>query len=545
MARRLSLLPAPAELTLLSVAPTADAVTIHVQTRRPQVPCPERGCVTARVHSRYTRTLADLPWQGCTVTIRVQTRRFFCPEATCPRRIFAERLTETTARYARRTLRFSTALDAIGLALGGEPGARLAGRLSMDVSADTLLRQLLRTVSGMPAAVPRVLGVDDWAYRRGQRYGTMLVDLETRRPVDLLPDRTAESLAEWLRRYPGTEIVARDRSTEYSRAIRLAAPHVREVADRWHLLHNLRQVIERFFSAIYARLKQDFGAEVMQIAPDSSWSPQRRSPAERASPEAARQQRQRCYEEVHRLHREEGRNLTQIARHLEISRVTVRKYLASDVFPERSLHPPVARILQPYEAHLEARWRQGCHNARQLWREIRALGYTGATKQVHRWAHPRRAEPAKNTPHKHRRFTPMAPEKRQNRFPAPRRLAWLLMRDPEALSASEAAVLKCIRADPEVERAYDLARRFARMIQRQQADVLDPWLAACAESEIPILVTFGQGLQRDYAAVSASLELPWSSGQAEGQINRLKTLKRQMYGRAGFDLLRARVLRAA
>lgn len=205
-------------------------MTIHVPARRPHVPCCECGHATARVHSRYTRT--DLPWPGRTVTIRVQTRRFFCPEAACPRRIFAERLPETTAHYARRTLRFSTALDAIGLALGGEPGARLAGQLSMEVSAVTVLRQLLRATAGLPAAVPRLLGVEDWAHRRGHRYGTMLVELEARRPMDLLPDRTPESLAARLPLDPGTEIIARDRSTEYSRAIRVAAPEVREVAGR-------------------------------------------------------------------------------------------------------------------------------------------------------------------------------------------------------------------------------------------------------------------------------------------------------------------------
>lgn len=280
MARPLSLLPAPAELTLLSVAPAEGSVTVHVRTRRPQVACPEGGQATERVHSRYTRSLVDLPWQRRPVVVRVQPRRFFFPVAPCPRRTFAERLPGTIAHCARRTLRSSTALDAIALALGGEPGARLARHLSMEVSADTLLRRLLRAAPLLPSAVPRVLGVEDWAYRQGQRYRTMLVDLETRRPVDLLPDRTAESLAAWLTPHPGTEIVAWDRSTEYSRAIRIAAPHVREVANRRHLLYKFRQVLERLSSAAVARLKQNPGAKFESIEPDSRWIPQRRGPAE-------------------------------------------------------------------------------------------------------------------------------------------------------------------------------------------------------------------------------------------------------------------------
>lgn len=540
-----ALLPASRELEFLSFAHHADGVILHLRTRRPAVACPECGRSTSRVHSRYARTLADLPWQGSRVRICLQTRRFFCPASTCARRIFTERLPETAARYARRTLRLSTALDAISLALGGEAGARLAGRLGMEVSPDTLLRRLLTGAPDVPDVIPRVLGVDDWAYRKGQSYGTMLIDLEARRPVDLLPDRTAGTLADWLTRHPGVEIIARDRSTEYSRAIREAAPHVREVADRWHLLHNLRQVLERFFSAAYARLKQGVGAEVARVSPSSGWVPQRRSPAEEMSSEVARQERRVRYEQVHRLHAEEGLKILQIARRLGISRITVRKYLSAEIFPEWSPHPPVPRILQPYEAHLEARWREGCHNALQLWREIQVQGYRGSAKQVHRWAQPRRTEPAKNTPHKHRGRAPTPMEGKRSRFPAPRRLAWLLMRDPAALSSAEAAILKGIRTDPEAALAHELARRFTTMIQHQEADALDPWLASCAESGISALVTFGEGLQRDYAAVQAALELPWSSGQAEGQINRLKMLKRQMYGRASFDLLRSRVLRAA
>lgn len=285
-----ALFPAPKELEFVSFVHDGPGVVIHLRTRRPRVSCPECGTSTHRVHSRYTRMLADLPWHGSAVKVVLQTRRFFCFTSVCSRRIFAERLPETAAHYARRTLRLSTALDAISLALGGEAGARLAGRLGMTVSADTLLRRLLAGTPAAPTVAPRVLAVDDWAWRKGQVYGTILMDLEARCPVDLLPDRTADTLARWLLQHPGVEIVARDRSTEYSRAIREAAPHVREVADRWHLLHNLRQALERFFSASYARLKQHMST-AEPVPPVSGWVPPRRTRAEEAAQEAARQER--------------------------------------------------------------------------------------------------------------------------------------------------------------------------------------------------------------------------------------------------------------
>jgi transposase len=540
-----TLLPARQELEFLSFAGDGERMVIHLRTWRRTVPCPDCGAATDRVHSRYTRTLGDLPWHGSTVEICLETRRFFCRARACSRRIFTERLPGTAAPYARRTARLCLALDAISLALGGEAGARLAGRLGMEVSPDTLLRRLIFHAPGAPVETPRVLGVDDWAYRKGQSYGTILLDLEQRRVIDLLPDRTSDTLAKWLTEHPGVEIIARDRSTEYSRAIRQAAPEAREVADRWHLLYNLRQSLERFFGAAHARLKKRVGSAVAGLSSDSSWRPQRRSRSEKAASEAARHQRLTRYLQVRQLHAEEGLNILQIARRLEMSRVTVRKYLSAESCPEWSAHRDVPRLLQPYEAHLDARWREGCRNARQLWREIRAQGYAGAARQVHRWAQPRREEPAKNTPHVHRKPPPALTEKKRTRFPAPRRLSWLLMRDPAGLSDRETAILELIRTGSEVEVAYTLAQRFVRMIQGQEVERLDPWLAACAESGIPALVSFAEGLRRDYAAVQAALELPWSSGQAEGQINRLKMLKRQMYGRAGFPLLRSRVLRAA
>ena len=241
-----SLSPCPAEVQVERLIAEADHITLVVRVFRPVAPCP--GCTrpSYRIHSYYERRLADLPWNGIPVEIRLRTRRFFCDTDACAQRIFTERLPETTATYARRTLRMEQALRWVGLALGGEAGARTAQRLGLVVSGDTLLRHLRRmSVAQKPVPVsPRVLGIDDWAWRKGQRYGTILCDLERRRVVDLLPDRQANTVAEWLRDHAPPEVISRDRAGAYAEAARQGAPNAVQVADRFHLLRNLREALE-------------------------------------------------------------------------------------------------------------------------------------------------------------------------------------------------------------------------------------------------------------------------------------------------------------
>jgi transposase len=241
-----SLSPCPAEVQVERLIAKADHIILVVRAVRRTVPCPGCAQPSSRIHSYYERRLADLPWNGVAVGIRLRTRRFFCDAEDCAHHIFTERLPETAASYARRTLRMEQALRWLGLALGGEAGARTAQRLGLGVSGDTLLRHLRRMwLAQKPAPVSiRVLGMDDWAWRKGQRYGTILCDLERRRVVDLLPDRQSNTVTEWLRDHAPPEVISRDRAGAYAEAARLGAPHAVQVADRFHLLRNLREALE-------------------------------------------------------------------------------------------------------------------------------------------------------------------------------------------------------------------------------------------------------------------------------------------------------------
>ena len=526
-------------------------LVVVARSRRGGAHCPDCGRMSRAVHSRYRRSPADLPALGRGIDISLGVRRFYCRDVACPRRTFAERFGALLAPFARRTRRLDRALARIGIALGGAAGARLARELAMPASGDTLLR----AVRGLPlpeAEAPRVVGVDDWARRKGRTYGTIVVDLERRRVLDLLADRSAETLAAWLRARPGIEVVARDRSTEYARAATAGAGKAMQVADRWHLLANARQMVERWLAGVHGRLRR-----LAPLDPGASAAPGKRTrafPRSRAERIAGADGRARwlaVYEEVRRRHAA-GETLMGIGRALGLARGTVRKFARAESYPERAARAPGASLLDRFVPHLEARVAAGCANGAALWRELRDLGYPGTAKQVHRWLQDRRTAPAKTTAHRWRRE---APTRADGALPllSPKRLAWALMRPPEALDAEEAAAVARVGRDPEVARVAGLARRFTGIVRAAcKADAkggdvvgLDGWLAEARSCGVAAVETFAAGLEQDGAAVRAALTTPWSSGQTEGQINRLKLLKRQMYGRAGLDLLRRRTLLAA
>jgi transposase len=497
-----------------------------------------------------------LPSFGQEVRLRLSVRRFYCRNPACPRQTFAEPLPGLLNPRARRTQRLATAQAHVGIALGGEAGARLLHRLAMPTSADTVLR-LVRGLPLPTVEAPRVVGVDDWALKKGLTYGTILVDLEARRVVDLLPERTAPALARWLEGHPTIEAIVRDRSSEYGRGATLGAPQAVQVADRWHLLYNLRQMLGRWLAGIHGRLEQ-LPPVTGEAPPPRRTQAYARTRAEVAAAAESRARWLARYEEVRRRF-QAGEKLLAISRALGLARSTVRRYAHAEHFPERAVRVPPPSILDPYLSHLEARLAQGCENAMALWRELQALGFGGTPKQVQRWVSQRRTVPAKSTPHQWRSVPPQVPSARPaemaSPLPSARQLAWLLVQAPEDLEKAEGAILARIGQDAEVARGIGLAQRLAELVRRcgvgcdrPLADplaVLASWFEEACACAIPAFETFAAGLHQDEAAVSAALTLPYSSAQAEGQIHKLKLIKRQMYGRANFDLLRRRVLLAA
>ena len=526
----------PAALHVVQALPTPGGITVVTAPKPSGSACPLCGAVSSRVHSHYTRTLADLPWQGCIVTILVRARRFRCGRAGCSRQVFAERLPEVMRPRARRTARLGDVQRHVGLALGGEPGSRLAARLAMPVSGDTLLR-LVRASELVPHPPPRVVGVDEWAWRRGLRYGTTLCDLERGRVLDLLPDRSTGTVAAWLKRHPSVAVIARDRASVFAEAIRQGAPEASEVADRWHLLRNLgdalRAAVGRHRSAAAAAAKAVAMTAADTVLPVLAAAGTKLAALRRAR----RTDRRERYAEVRRL-REAGMPPRLIAPRIGMSQRSVERWLGAGGEPEHR-RPPVAGLVDPFRPYLERRWQEGCRDAAVLWREIRAQGFTGSSNTVRRWAEPRRGlhVPVSAT------HPAAAPTPKPWRVPSRRRCAWLLGQEPVQLTAGERAFIDHLAAAaPTLAEAGILARRLATMIRGRDDADLDGWLAAARESELD---TLAQGLARDLAAVRAAITERWSTSPVEGQISRLKTIKRQMYGRAGYDLLRQRVLATA
>jgi transposase len=502
----------------------AGRVFLLVRPAAAEAACPGCGAWSGRVHERYARRLGDLPAGGRPVVIWLAARRFRCLNPGCPKKTFAEQVSGVTAPWARRTPLLAGALAAVAAVLAGRAGARLAAALAMPAGRDSMIRLVMAIPEDELAAAPAILGVDDFALRKGHVYGTVLVDVQTGDVVGLLPDREAATLQEWLQAHPGAAVICRDRAGAYADGAAGGAPDAIQVADRWHLLHNL---CEKTYQAAAAHRASCLGAEEHQHGDQQDQ--QGPSPARKPGlPERTRQR----HAEIHQL-LDAGHPKTAIARILGLSAPTVAKY-ARAASPGEVTPAAREQALDPYKPYLIARWNTGARDARALHAEIKNQGYAGSDQQVRRFVRPFRDLP------------PGTPAQPPPAIPSARKITTWLMTSPGSLSEDDAAALAAVTAAcPHLRQLQASIRAFCDMITGLTGRRhLDAWLAAAEASSLDQLRSFARGIRKDHAAVLNGLSLPYSSGKVEGTVCKIKMIKRRTYGRASFGLLRKLVLLA-
>jgi transposase len=550
----LMLFPHLRALRILRVEDTGQAVAIRACCRAACARCPSCGAVSAKIHGGYARVVADGAAGGRPVLIILAVRRFRCPDRSCAKATFAEQAEDLTVRYRRRSVPLLGMLAAFGLELGGRAGSRLAGALGVPVHSSTVLRLVMALPDPAVAAAPEVTGVDDFALRKGRVYGTVVADAESGDVVDLLPDREAGTLEAWLKARPGAEVICRDRAGAYAEGAAAGAPGAIQVADRWHLWHNLGEYAERAVVAHRGCLiaaaavapdgpagdvppgqqaPQDVRAAALPPGPDGLLDVHGR---ERVLVSRTRER----HAAVHELLRA-GRSQREAAEILGLSRNTVNRFAAQ---------PDAARLLvkatsresklDPFKPYISQRWNEGITSAAALHAEMAAtLGWTGNVQAVERYVRQFRTADGRTRAGRAARPVPAAPL-----VPKTRQITrWLLSR-PGSLDPDDQARLAAVKAScPHLDALAGHIRTFAEMMTRRQGLLaLDDWLTRVEADDQPELHSFANGIRRDQEAVTAGLALQYSSAAMEGNVNKIKMIKRQMYGRAGFPLLRKRVI---
>ncbi|RFC70907.1 ISL3 family transposase [Streptomyces sp. AcE210] len=492
-------------LVIEGVADEGERIVVRAHTPTEAAICPVCGASSGRVHGYQLRTVADVPVNDRRVVVRVRVRRLVCPTRGC-RHTFREQVPGVLDRYQRRTTRLTRHVKAVAKELAGRAGARLLAILAVGLSRHTALRTLLR----IPLPVgrtPRVIGVDDFALRRRHRYATVIINAETHERIDVLPDRTAGTLETWLREHAGVEVVCRDGSATYAEAIRRALPDAVQVADRWHVWHNL---CEAALSEVKAH--------------STCWATVLDAPIY-DGPRA-----QTTLERWHQIHGllDQGVGLLECARRLQLALNTVKRYARADR-PERMVRVPKYRasLVDPYREHLRKRRSEDPGvPVKYLFEEIKSLGFTGCLNLLNKYINQGRADADRS-------------------HISPRRLSRMLLTRPDSLRTEQHELLaKLTGSCPEMTQLATGIRDFAPLLapHADNAHALTRWIAQVRAADLPHLHAFTRGLDRDLDAVIAGLTLPYSNGPTEGVNTKTKRIARQMHGRAGFTLLRHRIL---
>ncbi|MFO7891968.1 MAG: ISL3 family transposase [bacterium] len=500
--------------------------------------CPVCNKTSFRTHSKYKRKLADLPVSGKQVRIELIARKYFCDNPVCSRIIFTERFSFEIIPYGRRLCRSNELLGKISLELGGNKGSTISRYMGIPISASTALRIIKGIEVTATTATSGIIGVDDWAFKKASTYGTIIVDLVSKEVIDLLPDREADTLAQWLKGHPEITVVSRDRSSTYAMGIRNGAPQARQVADRFHLLMNLGEATKKVFQAKGKDIREAYNLfnNPENLEPEieeEKQDPELVSEENQVIPDNINFERLYKFEKVKELH-QAGYPIRKIHRTLKIHRQTVKRYIDQETLQRKE--SPRSTNIEPFIEFLL----QECNRDKtykELHQTIRNMGFNGGYTQFcnnmnRLWqmqfpANPRR----KNS-------VPLAPLKTWS----PTKLSVMLYKDPEQLTGDDAKFMNLmLDKDPQINQMEKLVKKFKVLFLEKKDGLLKEWIDEASQSESR-LQNFAKNLLKDFEAVNNAVITPYSNGQVEGQVNRLKNIKRMMYGRASFELLRNMVL---
>jgi transposase len=483
----------------------------------------------ARIHSRYQRTVADVAFGRRQLVLKLVVRKWICRVPSCAQRIFAERFPDLVGRYARMTERLMEVFQTVGVTTNGADAARMVSSLGMPTSAKTIIRQVLRLPLPDEGSVSKV-GIDEWAWKKGSRYGTILVDLEQRRVVQLLADRSVATSQAWLRTHPEIELISRDRGKIFREAATYGAPQAQQVVDRFHLQKNFAEAVEKVVRKRERVLKQVARSLAGNLHP--AWE---------AVPEAVTQERRARHRQRVSLHKRiwkryrQGCYKEQIAHLVGVSSRTVYRVLEQETPPPPRRRARSASIVDPYLAYVTERWNQGCHSAAQLYEEIVAQGYAGTKRTLQ----------LRLRPFRYQRSGPVSKQVViWDKPPSPRGVALMMVRPAQNRTREQVAYLdQLVQSDETIAVVFTLAQGFGTLLRTQAGqERLESWKAAVQASGIAELAAFVEGLADDEEAVSNGCRLPWSNGVVEGFVNKAKWIKRSSYGQAGFPLLQRRIL---
>ena len=508
----------------------AQTILVHLRPTFPTAVCPRCGTRGSRVHSHYERTIADVSFAGRGLVLKVLVRKWLCPDISCPQRIFAEQFPELVQRYARMTDRVIGVLQSFGVITNGVDAARIASKLGLLTTAKTIIRHVLQLPLPKNPSI-QIVGIDEWAWKKGSRYGTILVDLEHRRVADLLPERSVETSAAWFQEHPEVKIVSRDRGKIFREAASVGAPQAQQIADRFHLQQNFADALEHFFRHHKQALKTAARQLAGKVHPASKTLAKSHIDQER---QRRHRQRVRLHKDIWALFRA-GQHKKEIARIVGISSRSVYRVLDHEQPPAREVRHWTHHLIDPYLSFLSVRWNEGCHKAVQLYEEIVTQGYTGSLRTIEKTVKAFR----------HAGTQPVGKHTILfQKTPSARSAALMMVRPVEHHTLEQIAFIEqIVSQDSMVATAWTLTQEFGQLLRKLEGKSrLEQWKAAVHSSGITELIRFVDGLTADEAAVTNACTEPWSNGMVEGFNQKVKLIKRSSYGQAGFPLLQRRVL---